>query len=75
MLVVDLLNKHMYFGSLGNPFWVQPKEEMYIVDVIDHYDVAKSTIVGRNKTFTNGCWREFFGLRGTKLKMSFSYHH
>jgi hypothetical protein len=74
MVVVDSLSKYAHLCALQHPFTTSAMAQIFMDNIFKLYGMPHSIVYDRVPTFTNNCWKELFGLQGTELHISTTYH-
>ena len=74
MVVVDRLNKYVYFIGLSHPYSTAKMVALFAQNVLKLHGMPTSVMSDRDPIFTAKFWAELFKLQGVQLAMSSAYH-
>lgn len=74
LVVVDRLTKYEHFMAMKHDFTSKQIAEVFFNTVVKLHGVLRSSVLDRDKVFTNAFWQHLFHLQGTTLAMPSSYH-
>lgn len=72
--MVDWLSKGMHFIPLRHLFIANSVVKTFIENMAKSHEIPRSIVTNQVESFIRYFWQELFGLQGSKLKASFSYH-